>query len=227
MEPLDNPIWHALTSVQASLAEVRGDAARFPAAMTALAGLRAPSTGALDDLAALVAASAPVGLFLDRPLDPLPRSLRPMERDVLLQMVYEGPAAAADAADIVPLTSADVPAMTVLAGRAKPGPFGARTAELGDFLGIRDGGALVAMVGQRLRLEGLIEVSAVGTDPDHLGRGHGARLMAAMVELIRSSGSIPFLHVREGNLRAIALYERGGFVTRRRIDYLVVAATVD
>ena len=73
MEPLDNPIWHALTSVQAPLAEVRGDAARFPAAMTALAGLRAPSIGALDDLAALVAASATVGLFLDRPLDPLPR----------------------------------------------------------------------------------------------------------------------------------------------------------
>ena len=71
------------------------------------------------------------------------------------------------------------------------------------------------------------KAAVVGTDPDHLSRGHGARLMAAMVELIRSSGSIPFLHVREGNLRAIALYERGGFVTRRRIDYLVVAATVD
>jgi hypothetical protein len=97
MEPLDNPIWHALTTVQAPLAEAHGDAARFPAAMTALAGLRAPTSGALDDLAALVATSGPVGLFLDRPLDPaLPGSLRAVERDVLLQMVHEGRRRSAD-----------------------------------------------------------------------------------------------------------------------------------
>lgn len=227
MEQLDNPIWHALTTVQAPLAEVRGDAARFPAAMTALAGLRAPTSGPLDDLAALVAASGPVGLFLDRPLDvPLPGSLRAVERDVLLQMVHEGAAPVGGPADdIVPLTAADVPAMMALAELARPGPFGARTAELGEFLGIREGGALVAMVGQRLRLEGMIEVSAVATDPDHLGRGHGARLTAAMVALIRSSGSIPILHVRQSNRRAVTLYERGGFATRRRVEYVVVAAT--
>jgi predicted GNAT family acetyltransferase len=114
--------------------------------------------------------------------------------------------------------------MMALAERARPGPFGARTAELGDFLGIRDGGALVAMIGQRLRLERMIEVSAVATDPDHLGRGHGARLTAAMVGLIRARGSIPILHVRESNRRAVTLYERGGFATRRRVEYVVVEA---
>jgi hypothetical protein len=39
--------------------------------------------------------------------------------------------------------------MLELARRTKPGPFLPRTVELGTYLGLRRGGALVAMAGER------------------------------------------------------------------------------
>src|SRR5580704_11855881 len=64
---------------------------------------------------------------------------------------------------------ADVPEMLALTKLTNPGPFGTRTHEMGDYFGIRVAGTLAAMAGERLRLQGYTEVSAVCTHPDHLG----------------------------------------------------------
>jgi predicted GNAT family acetyltransferase len=218
---LDNPIWHALTTEQAYLAEVTGGAARFRPDFTALAGVHSPE--ALPDLARLLGPNEVVGLLVDVQLE-LPSTLRAIEADTLVQMVHEGIAPPADS-EVDVLGPADVPAMRSLAALTRPGPFVERTAELGTFVGIRIDGKLVTMAGQRMRLPGLVEVSAICTHPDHLGRGHAARVIAAQLARIRGSGASAFLHVREQNARAVRLYERLGFRMNRRFGYLVVTPT--
>ena len=59
---------------------------------------------------------------------------------------------------LAPIDSAD---MIRLVELTKPGPFADRTMELGDFFGIRVGGALVAMAGERMKADGTTEISAV------------------------------------------------------------------
>jgi GNAT superfamily N-acetyltransferase len=218
---LDNPIWNALTTVQAPLAESAGDAARFPPAMTALGGLRVAGDASFATLAALIAPGEICGVLLDRPLTPPPR-LTVLDAPRVLQMVHEG-APPPEAGTFEQLGPDDSPAMVALAEATRPGPFGARTHELGVFLGIRDErGRVIAMAGQRMRLPGLIEISGVCTDPAHLGRGHAARLMTAQLARIAADGCGTFLHVKDDNARAIAVYERLGFRARRRFEYLVV-----
>jgi predicted GNAT family acetyltransferase len=124
--------------------------------------------------------------------------------------------------EFIRLTQSDVPEMMALTKLTKPGPFGARTHEMGDYFGIRDAGALAAMAGERLRLPGYTEIRAVCTHPDHLGHGYASALMAMLMDRIRSRDELPFLHVRPENLRAIQVYERLGFTKRASLHYVVL-----
>jgi predicted GNAT family acetyltransferase len=112
--------------------------------------------------------------------------------------------------------------MIELTDLTKPGPFGARTHELGDFYGIRIGGKLAAMAGERMKVDGHTEVSAVCTHPDHLGKGYAAALMRAVMRGIRARGETPFLHSRADNTRAIGLYEKLGFRQRLAGHFVVL-----
>ncbi len=219
-ELLDNPIWHALTTEQVHLAVREGDAARFPPELTALAGMRAPQ--AVTTLPRLIGAGRTAGLLIEWQLD-LPADLARVDDVPALQMVHDGPAPEMPAG-LEELGPADAASMLALAEATRPGPFGMRTGELGVFLGIRADGKVIAMAGQRMRLPGLVEVSGICTDPAHLGRGHGARLLAGQVALICGAGQGVFLHVKADNARAIALYERLGFRARRQLRYLIVRA---
>ncbi|MFF8097136.1 GNAT family N-acetyltransferase [Streptomyces sp. NPDC016675] len=56
--------------------------------------------------------------------------------------------------DAVELGADDVPEMLGPVARTEPGPFRPRTHEPGTYLGVRAGGTLVAMAGERLRPPG-------------------------------------------------------------------------
>src|ERR1700722_3502256 len=122
----------------------------------------------------------------------------------------------------VVLGAADVPEMLDVATRTQPGPFGPRTHELGQYIGIRIDGALAAMAGERMRLDGCVEISAVCVSPEHRGRGYAAFLVAWLVHKLREEGVTPFLHVFTDN-PAIALYERLGFRKRKTLRLTVLA----
>ncbi|UBU08814.1 GNAT family N-acetyltransferase [Nonomuraea gerenzanensis] len=122
-------------------------------------------------------------------------------------------------AAVVELGVESVPEMLDLVARAQPGPFWPRTRELGTYLGVREGGRLVAMAGERLRPAGHTEISAVCTAPEARGRGYAARLVGTLVARILARGERPFLHVAETNTGAIALYERLGFETREPVTF--------
>jgi len=119
--------------------------------------------------------------------------------------------------EIVTLGAADVPAMVALVELTKPGPFALRTHELGTFLGIRVGGELVAMTGERMKPGKFVEMTAVCVHPDYRGRGYAQALLAAVARRIEARGEIPFLHVFSNNTSAIALYQRQGMRIRRRL----------
>jgi predicted GNAT family acetyltransferase len=98
-----------------------------------------------------------------------------------------------------------------LALLTRPGPFGPRTIELGDYFGIFDAGRLVAMAGERMAAAGLREVSGVCTHPDFQGRGLARRLMLKLVGRQLARGETPFLHAMSANQRAHDLYLGMGF----------------
>jgi predicted GNAT family acetyltransferase len=97
---------------------------------------------------------------------------------------------------------------------AFPDFFRDRTADLGLYLGVHEGGKLIAMAGERLTFAGLQEISGVCTHPDFGGRGHARRLTRALLSRHRRRGVRSFLHVSESNSAARRLYESMGFVVR-------------
>ena len=224
--PLENVIWRALTTSQAKFAEASDLARRFPTDITALAAVSSLTAEGYESLASLPSAKTPSALFLESPQEP-PAGWRVVESTPLLQMAHENGTRQAKKLDFIELTAADAPEMLALAKLTKPGPFGLRTHELGDYIGICDSGKLVAMAGERLRIPGYTEVSAVCTHPDYLGHGYATALMAVLMERIQDRGEIPFLHVRPGNLRAVELYKRLGFTDRRLLHLSVIQKCTD
>lgn len=212
--PLDNVVWAALTGPQAGVAQRSGDAARFPAEIGPFAGLApGPDAAAWAGLAALAGPGGTV--VLTGPTTCPPSNWEVTGRLPGVQLDGSGLDVALDP-DALRLGAADVPEMLDLVARTRPGPFGPRTYVLGTYLGLRDGtGALVAMAGERLRVPGWTEISAVCTDPAHRGRGLASRLVRAVGAAIRERGDVPFLHTAAENATAIRVYERLGFVLRR------------
>jgi ribosomal protein S18 acetylase RimI-like enzyme len=221
MHPLDNPIWESLTTLRSNFAEGNGLARRFPPDMTSMAGFAEPSKEAFESLAAAMADGKPSALFLPEALDP-PPGWKPVTATLLLQMTLGTSRSISPASDVSELAATDAPEMLALAKLTQPGPFGIRTVEMGNYIGIRRDGKIVAMAGERLRIQGYAEISAVCTHPDYLGRGFAAGLIGALAERIRSRGEKSFLHVRGNNDRAIALYNRLGFETRVELHALML-----
>ena len=108
--------------------------------------------------------------------------------------------------------------MLALAELTEPGPFLLRTPELGRYVGLRREGRLLAMAGERFRLPGYVEISAVCTHPDARGEGLAGELTLNVAHAIRAGGDEAFLHVLESNENATRLYQKLGFVIRRKVD---------
>ncbi|HTW31131.1 MAG TPA: GNAT family N-acetyltransferase [Candidatus Sulfotelmatobacter sp.] len=222
--PLENVIWQALTTRQAHFAEAYGEARRFMREVTLLSAFREPSDEGYQSLADLVGANGTAAVFLDEPYQEL-KGWEVVATAPLLQMVSQDDGTASNISlphEIIELGPPDSAEMIQLTSLTKPGPFGKRTHELGNYVGIRKDGKLVAMSGQRLQVPDYTEVSAVCTHPEHTGNGYAAALMLEVMRRIRERGETPFLHVRGDNARAIALYERLGFRTRKRGHFAVL-----
>ena len=222
--PLENVIWQALTTRQAHFAEAYGEARRFMREVTLLSAFREPSDEGYQSLADLVGANGTAAVFLDEPYQEL-KGWEVVATAPLLQIVSQDDGTASNISlphEIIELGPPDSAEMIQLTSLTKPGPFGKRTHELGNYVGIRKDGKLVAMSGQRLQVPDYTEVSAVCTHPEHTGNGYAAALMLEVMRRIRERGETPFLHVRGDNARAIALYERLGFRTRKRGHFAVL-----
>ncbi|MEU6773122.1 GNAT family N-acetyltransferase [Streptomyces sp. NPDC046759] len=215
---LDNPALASLTGPHAHFAERRGRVLRYPVDVSPWLALPdEPDARDWADVAELAGPGAEIPLA--GYCGEVPDAWEITFRVDGVQLVDDGLAAAPDA-EAVRLGPADVPEMLDLVARTRPGPFLPRTVELGTYLGIRRGGALVAMAGERLHPPGWTEISAVCTDPAVRGEGLATRLIRAVAHGIRERGETPFLHTSARSTGAIRLYESLGFRLRRSTAFL-------
>lgn len=220
--PLDRPVWASLTTSHLPLSEGSSWARRFDRQVNVFASARDDSEQALAALADMVQPGERVYL-LQVPEIVVPPGLHAVKQARGVQMVATRSLARdADLDGITGLAEADAPEMLALAQLTEPGPFLARTHLMGSFVGIREGGRLLGMAGERLRLPGYTEVSGVCTHPDARGRGFARRLSAVVAARIEARGDQPFLHAWSSNRTAIALYESLGFVQRAEVNVAVL-----
>ena len=221
MHPLDRPIWASLTTHHASLSEGNALARRFARDVNLFASSRDDTAAALVALADLVEPADSV-FVLQVPNIAIPPGLVAGKTAKGVQMVAGRSIDFERTRDILTLTDEDAPEMLELATLTEPGPFLARTHTMGTFLGIRIGGRLAAMAGERLRFPGYTEVSGVCTHPEFRGRGLARRLSAAVAAAIEARGEQPFLHAWKTNEVAISLYEGLGFKVRTDVNVAVL-----
>jgi GNAT superfamily N-acetyltransferase len=217
MHPLDNPAWSALTTAQAGFAQGTDDAKRYLPGLLPFVGLApeadpvklGPYIGAgeffylIGDLPTL-----PTGWRLEHEL-PCAQLLAPENLHCMPQPTEP----------IVLLGEADKAEMFALIDSLQPGYYYPDTRQIGEYFGIRRDGRLVAMSGERMRMTGYSELSAICTHPDFTGRGYAQQLIAWLCRRRVAEGIGPFLHVSLANQRALRLYLHLGFRHRRGITF--------
>ncbi|QNN66241.1 GNAT family N-acetyltransferase [Sphingomonas rhizophila] len=222
MEPLDRPIWFALQDRQRHFAIGDGLARRFQPDVSPFIACADDSREALAAVSDLLG-DRDAALFMQRTETPIPPGTVRLDGGRGVQMVSDGLEPVKPPPGVVALTDADAPAMLALAALTEPGPFRRRTHELSQFFGFKDkDGRLLAMAGERLKLPGMSEVSAVCTHPDAHGRGLAEQMTRYVAGVIAARGETPFLHTYADNAAAIRIYERIGFRHRCFVEVTVI-----
>jgi GNAT superfamily N-acetyltransferase len=222
-EPLDNPIWFALTTEHRGLACSQGLARRYPPDVSPLAALLHPTNDAFADLQRLVSPGEHVALFTASPLD-VPGDWHVHRSRWIDQMICEASLESPHMSPVA-LGTTDVPEMLALTAATDPGPFLPQTILMGRYFGIRESdGQLVAMAGERLQSTAFAEISAVCTYPEFRGRGYARALVTFLTAQILAAGKTPFLHVKSEN-GAKLVYQKIGFRLRAEIYLTVISVS--
>jgi ribosomal protein S18 acetylase RimI-like enzyme len=210
-----NPVWHALHGPHRHLAIVNGGASRYPAEVCPFVAIAAPTGPYFDQLRSLLAREELVWIVdhgrgvagLDI-VDSLP----------CVQMILPAHAEPRPVScEVVPLTAENAQEMVELTDVAFPGFFRPGTWRMGSYCGVRVEGTLVAMGGERLRLDGHTELSAICTHPAHRGKGFAGDVISHLVRRQRRDGLRSWLQVGAMNAGAINLYESLGFERVRTV----------
>ncbi|MDL2357476.1 MAG: GNAT family N-acetyltransferase [Pseudomonadota bacterium] len=221
---LDQIFWHTLTGPHAPYAAGAGAARRYARGFSpiiAFADVARPDFAALAPYCA-----ADEQFYCEGWNGPAPAGWRIEAEASMFRMVWTRALPAADPApDALALGAQHAAQAVALAALCRPGPFGPRTIELGDYFGVFDGEQLVAMAGERMHVAGLREISGVCTHPDYQGRGLARQLMAKLAYRQAARAETPFLHVMRGNEAAHQLYLRMGFDDYLESVVRVVAPT--
>lgn len=218
---LANPVWESLSTYHQPFNQGNKKLKYYPADVCPFVGLENWNEDDLAELVAQLPADRTFSLPLAKPI-PLPESFEELFNIPLYQMIchhyqpYEN-----KEIDIVPLTDSDVPQMLTLTELTKPGPFYKKTILFENYFGIFEKDKLISMAGQRLQTNTHTEVSAICTDPQHLGKSYAKALTSHICSIIIDNGKIPFLHVRQDNVGAIALYKKLGFEIATEIAFAV------
>jgi ribosomal protein S18 acetylase RimI-like enzyme len=216
---LYNPVYNALRSGDAHLGFGAEEVKCFDEEVTPFAGFNEKFERGFDDLYEMLPSERKI-LYATPQFIPEPKGWQLLHEIKGLQFLFTGKVNPNEPSiKPVALGKDNVEEMIQLAALTKPGPFSKRTIEFGNYFGIFDKEKLVAMTGQRLHVGKFTEISAVCTHPDFLGKGFASILLQQQLELILDAGQIPFLHVRDDNTRAIALYERIGFSVQRLMNF--------
>ncbi len=214
----DNAAWHSLTGAHAHLAIGDDLVRRYPEDVAGFVGVRTWDDPAVwDSLARVVGSGAEFSISSADP--ELPPGWERTFAGAGVQLVETDRLRPRPDDEVVELGAADAPEMLALVARNQPGPFRARTHELGRYIGIRREGRLIAMAGERLRPGEWTEISAVATDVEFRRQGLASRLVLDVAFHIQQRGGRALLHAAAVNVNAIAAYEKLGFELRRRTSF--------
>jgi ribosomal protein S18 acetylase RimI-like enzyme len=207
---LDNVTWFTLAGPHAKFAAGAAGARRYAQGFSPILGFANPEQ---PDFAGLAGLCEPgEHFYCDGWSGTSPAEWRIEAESTMFKMLWEGDLPATDEApEAVPLGVEHAEQAVELASLTRPGPFGPRTIELGEYFGSFEGQRLVAMAGERMFAGTLREISGVCTHPDHQGRGLARRLMRKLIRRQLQRGETPFLHVMRDNAGARRLYAQMGF----------------
>jgi ribosomal protein S18 acetylase RimI-like enzyme len=207
---LENIVWHTLSGPQSKYSVGTDDVRRYAVGFSPIIGFadqRAPNFAALTPFC-----SSDEHFYTDGWSGAVPDDWNIETESTMFKMVWEQPLPASDEAlDAIPLGPEHAAQALELALLTRPGPFGLRTVELGEYFGYFEGTQIIAMAGERMHAGTLREISGVCTHPSAQGRGFARRLMTKLIRRQMLRGQTPFLHVMRENVTARALYERMGF----------------
>lgn len=207
---LANIVWHTLCGPHSAHAAGTGGVRRYARGFSPIVGFADTRRPDFDALARCCEPSD--HFYCDGWSGAAPDGWRIDAETTMFKMVWAAPPPAGDdAPEAVRLTAEHAAQALDLATLTRPGPFGPRTIELGEYFGCFEGPRLVAMAGERMFAGGLREISGVCTHPDFQGRGLARRLVAKLVQRQVQRGEAPFLHVMRENSGAHGLYARMGF----------------
>lgn len=214
---LDNPAWHALTEAHASFAVGGKEVKRYRpdvVAFTAYHFIKEARPELFDPLL-----QKGEYFFIIGDLPQLPAHYQLQVKLPCEQMLCTLPVNIPVTETIELLGEANDDEMLDLINLVQPGYYKRGTRLMGDYFGIRIDGRLVAITGERIRMNGFAEISAVVTHPAFSGRGFAQQLVAHVTNKNLEQDIIPFLHVAQSNQRAVGLYQYLGFERRRSIDF--------
>lgn len=213
---LDNPVWHSLSETHESLSIDYGNIKFYQPDYCHFGGFIQTENiaGSVSDYSTKVDSFFIVG---EKPT--FPNTIRLKNELICNQMIIDDKIEMEIKENIVQLGAEYANDLFQLVNLVQPGYFKQKTFLLGNYYGIFKGEELIAVTGERMKMNQYTEVSAVVTHPDHTGKGYAMQLVAHTVNNIFNEGKMPYLHVAETNTGAIRLYEKLGFRTRRKISF--------
>jgi len=213
---LDNPVWHSLSESHRNFSVDYKSIKFYHPNYCPFGGFESTENISkhIDEYSLMVDSFFVVG---EKP--EFSSKLKLKNELVCLQMIISNKIEINAKENITTLTNEHNNALFQLVNLVQPGYFKKETALLGNYFGIFKNGQLISVAGERMKMNDFVEVSAIITHPNHTGRGYAKQLIALTVNNIFNQNKTPYLHVVETNIGAINLYEKLGFITRRKMSF--------
>jgi len=215
-EKLDNPVWYSLSETHKDISINYHNVKFYDPVYCPFGGFIEYNNVAsqIDEYSKLINHFFVVG---EKPL--FSGKILLKNELICLQMILEKRIEINIGEKIKELDDSLAEALSILVNEVQPGYFKKKTNLMGNYFGVIKEGKLVAVTGERMKMKGFTEVSAVVTHPFYTGKGFAKQLVAHTANKIFDENKTPYLHVAETNFDAIRLYEKLGFKTRRKMSF--------
>ncbi|HYV55450.1 MAG TPA: GNAT family N-acetyltransferase [Chitinophagaceae bacterium] len=215
-EKLDNPVWYSLSETHKDISINYHNVKFYDPVYCPFGGFIENNNVAsqIDEYSKLINHFFVVG---EKPL--FSGKILLKNELICLQMILEKRIEINIGEKIIELDDTLAEALSSLVNEVQPGYFKKKTNLMGNYFGVIKEGKLVAVTGERMKMKGFTEVSAVVTHPFYTGKGFAKQLVAHTANKIFDENKTPYLHVAETNFDAIRLYEKLGFKTRRKMSF--------